>query len=546
MKKSLLLISMLSLLNIFSSNAQWTSDATLNTPAVLQSECVDPISKADSSGATLISFRFLSGSAYAVGYQKIDSAGYPLWGTSGITLNNSDVTQTYTTVYDATVDANGNGITTYEDSRSGNFDVYASKVYANGQSAWGASGVTLSTGTGTDVNPKVLAMTDSSCIFAWQSDDSTGIYLQRVDAAGNKMWGNGIFYHYQPGELLRYWTYPTLVFSSETSFFLIYRKSNASFNPSQSNLAVMKFDINGQQLLTNPVTMQNIGAFGIILRLKAIPDGNAGFYAAWLDGRNSGFSYDGIVQHLDANGNNLFPTNGVRVSAISTSDQLDGVIPVICNDNFYAVFYNGSGNYISVQKFDVAGNLLFGNAASRLVSTPSLSVNYTQLNAVAVNNGIVVTYAESNQVNNFYYACKSDTVGQSDWSSNRIPVSTNVSSKSNSTLTESKNGKVVLCWQDNRNSQSNIYVQAIDEDGSLGVGFTTVLQQQTEIYPNPTTGKIYGKSLSGMCTVKDIHGRIVLNGKCENNELDLTFLKTGNYFINTSDQVIPYRISKVE
>lgn len=522
------------LFTVVDASAQWVTDPQVNTEAVVQRTCADPIARAVAEGSTMISFRMTNGGGYGVGYQKVDALGYVQWGVSGTDLNTSDVTQTYTTVYDATVDVNGNGITVYEDSRSGNFDVYASKIYANGQSAWGTSGVTLSTGTGTDVNPTVLAMPDSSCIFAWQSDDSSGIYLQRVDAAGNKLWGTGVFYHYQPGDLLRYWTYPTLVYSSDSSFFLIYRKSNAAFNPSQSNLAVMKYNTSGQQLLSAPVTMQSLGAFGIILRMKVISDGQGGFYAAWLDGRNSGFSYDGFVQHMDEQANPLYAVNGVRVSSIATSDQIDGIIPVRCAGRFYAVFYNGTANYISVQKFDDNGNLLFGTSAAVIVSTPSLSVNYTQLNASAAPDGIIITYAESQTVNNLYYACKSDTNGQSAWSTNILPVSNLVSGKSKSTLTAFQNNMVVLCWQDDRSGQDNVYVQNITNDGDIGTGITGVNEESNVVYPNPTTGLLYGRALMGRVQISDLTGRI-LDSSVFSGKADLSSYPPGVYFLQFQD-----------
>ncbi len=521
-------------------SAQWTTDPTLNTGAVVQGENVDPIANADSAGATIISFRFYNGSAYGVGIQKVDPNGFALWGGAGFALNSSDNSQTSTTVYDAAVDANGNGIVVYEDSRSGNYDVYASKVFANGQSAWGASGVTLSIGAGYDLNPRVIAMPDSSCIFAWQSDDSTGIYLQRVNAAGNKMWGaNGVFYHYQPGELLHYWTYPTLVRGTDSTFIMLYRKANASFNASQQGLSAMKFDLNGQQKFVTPVNFQTVGKLGNILHLKTIPDNYGGAYMAWLDGRINNFNFDGFVQHLDANGNELFPVGGVRVSSSANTDQLEENIPLIFNGDFYAVYYNGVSNFIAMQRFDGAGIVQFSGRGQTIASTGSLSVNYQQLNAVAGQTGIVITYEEGLVTGaGSYYACKADAAGNSMWASTRVPVAIGVSSKSNSTLTEEKNGQAVLCWQDNRNTANEIFVQNINSNGSIGTGISIAIHSVSGIYPNPATNRISSKSFgSDNYQIKNLVGKIVLEVKAENNSINISELAEGTYFISSQNDL---------
>ena len=83
----------------------------------------------------------------------------------------------------------------------------------------------------------------------------------------------------------------------------------------------------------------------------------------------------------------------------------------------------------------------------------------------------MVTYADDAFPSNVYSAAMIDTGGNFVWANQTVAVATTASGKSNATLTEQKNNQLVLAWQDDRSgSSTDLYVQNIDVNDSLGVG----------------------------------------------------------------------------
>ena len=89
-----------------------------------------------------------------------------------------------------TSDGAGGAIVTWEDSRSGNYDIYAQRVNASGAVQWTADGVALCTATGSQWAPTITSDGAGGAIVTWQDYRSGNydIYAQRVNASGAVQW----------------------------------------------------------------------------------------------------------------------------------------------------------------------------------------------------------------------------------------------------------------------------------------------------------------------------------------------------------------------
>lgn len=519
------------------TNAQWVTDPAVNTLAAQGQDCVDPIAVADSMGNTLISYRLPNGGGYSVYMQKVDAQGFPQWGSAGKLVSDDDHQQTFTTVYSMNVDPMNYGVVAWQDGRTGNFDVFASRVSPDSQLVWGNSGLQLSFGLNTDVNPQVLPMPDSTTIIAWQSDDSTGIYIQRITQDGTRMWGQNGYLHYEhSGTGLRYYSYPRLVLCNDTSFYLLFKKANASgFSASQFELSINKFGLSAQSVWGGDIGFQTAGSIPFILTMNPFSDGDEGCIVAWMDGRGSGLYLDGYVQHIDANGNSLLAANGQDVVAIPGSLALDNIYAAKDDaGNIYAVY--NTTNEIYIQKIDPLGILLFGNNGSLFTSTGN---SFSQLNAQRTSRGFMVTYADDAFPSNVYSAAMIDTGGNFVWANQTVAVATTASGKSNATLTEQKNNQLVLAWQDDRSgSSTDLYVQNIDVNGSLGVGIQELNSSRVKIYPNPASNS-FTLNIPGNISKQYTVSLLDLTGKLLNSWTSVPAIKTfsiadlkpGMYFI---------------
>ncbi|RLG68571.1 MAG: hypothetical protein DRO11_08905, partial [Methanobacteriota archaeon] len=85
-------------------------------------------------------------------------------------------------------DSSGGAIIAWQDYRSGGPSIYVQRLDANGEPVWTANGVAICTNTG--ISPQVVSDGSGGVIVTWQ-DNRSGeydIYAQRIDKNGNLLW----------------------------------------------------------------------------------------------------------------------------------------------------------------------------------------------------------------------------------------------------------------------------------------------------------------------------------------------------------------------
>jgi hypothetical protein len=84
-------------------------------------------------------------------------------------------------------DGAGGAIVTWQDMRSGNYDIYAQRISAGGSVQWAANGVALCAATDDQLYPTIVSDGASGAIVTWQDGRSVedwDIYGRRILAAG--------------------------------------------------------------------------------------------------------------------------------------------------------------------------------------------------------------------------------------------------------------------------------------------------------------------------------------------------------------------------
>ena len=134
-----------------------------------------------------------NGLDYDIYCQKLDSNGAAMWIANGIAACSANFNQS---AVDIISNSEINGvILTWKDSRSGNEDIYANKINSNGSIAWQQNGKLIATSPFSQINPNICSDGNMGAIITWQ--DSTvndwDVYAQKLDANGNSVWTpNGV------------------------------------------------------------------------------------------------------------------------------------------------------------------------------------------------------------------------------------------------------------------------------------------------------------------------------------------------------------------
>ncbi len=172
-----------------SGNTKWTLDGipiciSTNHQSNLQLH-------SDGVGGAIITWEDERNSEYDIYAQRINSSGINYWTVNGISICNAASTQSNPQI---NIYNQGGAIITWQDNRSGTFDIYTQRVNSSGDVNWTVNGIPICTATGNQQNPQISLDGAGGAFFVW-NDQRAGnnIYAQRVNSSGDVNWTiNGI------------------------------------------------------------------------------------------------------------------------------------------------------------------------------------------------------------------------------------------------------------------------------------------------------------------------------------------------------------------
>ena len=143
----------------------------------------------DGSGGAIIAWADQrAGSSRDMYVQRMNASGVPQWTLDGVALTAS-MSPTFTELPQVVSDGAGGAIVTWEDSRSGStdYDVYARRVDASGTPLWATGGVSLCSAAENQWDPRIISDGSGGAIVAWRDFRSGNwdVYAQRVGAEGS-------------------------------------------------------------------------------------------------------------------------------------------------------------------------------------------------------------------------------------------------------------------------------------------------------------------------------------------------------------------------
>ncbi|MEW6553778.1 MAG: IPT/TIG domain-containing protein, partial [Actinomycetota bacterium] len=172
-----------------SGTPQWTADGVgIRTASSINA--ASPHITSDGSGGAIITWQDYRSGKWDIYARRVDASGTPQWAADGVGLRTAAAGSTdYPQI---TSDGSGGAIITWQDYRSGKWDIYARRVDASGTPQWAADGVGLRTAAANGAaSPQITSDGSGGAIVTWQdyrSGSKYDIYSQRVDHEGNPLW----------------------------------------------------------------------------------------------------------------------------------------------------------------------------------------------------------------------------------------------------------------------------------------------------------------------------------------------------------------------
>ena len=117
--------------------------------------------------------------------QRVDASGSTQWTTNGVLLCAATV-EDMNEDFQLASDGAGGAIAMWQDFRGGDGDVYAQRIDATGAVQWPINGLALSTASGWQELPRIVTDGAGGAIVSWQDNRSGDydVYVQQIDARG--------------------------------------------------------------------------------------------------------------------------------------------------------------------------------------------------------------------------------------------------------------------------------------------------------------------------------------------------------------------------
>ena len=272
--------------------------------------------------------------------QKIAADGTVMWLANGVPVCTAVATQFSSQLIS---DESGGAIVAWVDDRSGTYTYYTQRIDPNGAPQWTLDGVAVTT-SGYVHSADAALMPDGSGGLVIGLRESAYLYLQRMNPNGNRLWGDSGL-RATPGLSVSQ-NLPQLLSDEAGGFFMCWEDQRGG---SGSDIYGQNYDMDGTPLWTaGGVAITS--APGYQERVQMTGDDMGGFYATWHDDQAG--DYDIGAQHMNSDGSFLLPVDGITVCGATGSQRYprldtdgEGGCIIVWNDQQSGALYNQSAIY---------------------------------------------------------------------------------------------------------------------------------------------------------------------------------------------------------
>ncbi|GJM21528.1 MAG: hypothetical protein DHS20C15_14430 [Planctomycetota bacterium] len=444
------------------SHAQWGSDPATNSAlADGASDQTQSKLQPTADGGMYLSWFDGIGTGFDVRLQRVDADGNEVFAHNGVLVEDRSFSSTQD--YGLGISANGNALLAYRaDSPLNGATVVAEAVHPDGTlGQMGGGSITLADTSDFVAAPKIAGTSDGGAVVAWIQNSS--VRLQKLDAQGVKQWVPDVVLTPAVGS----YAVADLHAAGNDVILSFVHQTGGFGSPRQ--LRTQKFDAAGAALWgANHVDVFDSGSLQFGNFPSFVPDGSGGAVFSWYD--TGSLALQCYVQRIDRTGAELFAHNGVavstnaariRVSPHAAIDALSGNTIV----SWVELSANQAQTGVFTQKFDSAGNRLWGDAGVELVPVSATQVGNVRT-LTSADTSMTFWIEQQAFGNDRVHGVRVFADGQT--TVGPFSVATTASGKSRLAAASSAHGQSILSWNDTRADAGDIYAQNVNCDGTLG------------------------------------------------------------------------------
>ncbi len=412
----------------------------------------------DGTGGAIITWHDTRSGNYDIYARRIDEFGSVQWTADGEAISTAINNQTYPQLVS---DGAGGAIICWDENRSGNYDIYAQRIDAAGTVQWTADGVAICTATAGQYFPELITDGAGGAIITWQDTRSGDydIYAQRIDAAGSVQWtADGVAICTATADQSR-----PLITSDNSGGAIITWHDNRSGNP---DIYAQRIDSAGSvQWIADGRAICTATGYQEYPRLTS--DGIGGAIITWTDTRSG--NYDIYAQRVNVNGIVQWTVDGEAICAASGS-QYEPQICSDNSEGAIITWYDyrsASDNDIYAQRIISSGTTAWGTDGKAIIAETN-DQWYPQIIPDDLG-GAIITWYDYRSGNDYdVYAQKVDDNGNIQWAASGVAISTETGNQRDPQVASDGAGGAIVTLIDQRSGNKDIYAQRVERSGYWG------------------------------------------------------------------------------
>ena len=391
--------------------------------------------------------------------QRLSAAGVARWAPNGVSVSVAGGEQVYP---QAVPDGAGGAIIVWEDFRNGGTsDVYAQRIDASGAMQWTPGGVALCTAAAFQLFPLVVSDGAGGAVVVWTDERMSGcrnFYAQRVGADGTPQWtADGVALTTAVVD-----QQPPAVTSDDSSGVIITWHAVTS---GILHARAQRVDGSGTPRWgTNGVALANVGAQ---VDPRIAGDGAGGAIVAWADYRSGdGMTTTTYAQRVNAAGVSQWTANGVALATPSGDQQYQAVVPDGVG-GVVVVWSDHTTTAIRAQRVNASGVLQWPLSGVPVCSgSGEHQVNRIQSDGAG---GVLVPWSDYRVGGGDVYVQRVNAAGTPVWTIDGVATCTAPYVQAGPMLISDGSGGALVAWSDYRGGDNwHVYAQNIGAGGTLG------------------------------------------------------------------------------
>jgi len=450
--------------------------------------------------------------------QRLDKDGYIKYFLDGvgICINNFDQPSV-----NIVTDGASGAIIIWRTTQNGNNDIYVQKIDSVGNIKWAAGGVPVCNDTNNQKGAKAVSDGAGGAIVSYEykinGSGNWDIYAQRLDANGNRLWAPT-----SSGKNLSVLNDdendPRIETDGSGGAIVVWTRYSKT--PVDYDIIAQKVNSSGTGVWpTGGVYVCNDAALQVQPKIE--PDGSGGAIIVWMD--SVGTTVADIYAQRISSSNGAKLWNGGNKVAVCTDITYQGAHDVASEGINGAVIawkdYRGGNKDVYAQKLDLA------NGASQWLPVNGIPIVNGLSNEGNPNlwgdgaGNVLCVWQDTMGFGGDVYAQKIDANGNLLWAVGGAPLATAAKNQTLPKHVPDGAGGLICFFQDNRDSATtnyDIYAQRLLSDGTLPDGvFNQEMLVESKCYPNPftehTTIQVSGNNKYQVSGIKiyDVFGREV-------------------------------------